>query len=94
LGSGPSRGLTRLSPLTWPEVRDGEDGPRLCMQDLPVWQGMRDQRWRRYRCFTGAGRQLHEAVATGLAEITRGVRRVRLVFDHLVEALAAYVISR
>lgn len=49
------RWLTRLSPLTWPEVRPSDEGPQLCMQDLAVWSGIRDQRWRQYqaRAFTG-----------------------------------------
>ena len=38
------RWLTRLSPLTWPRVREG----RLCLQDLAVWSGIRDGADRRY----------------------------------------------
>jgi len=58
------RWLTRLSPLTWPEVRAGGEGPaRLCMQDLAVRSGIRDGRWRRYRAdaWTGAP---YETIAT------------------------------
>jgi hypothetical protein len=40
------RYLTRLSPLTWPEVRDSR---RLCMQDLAVWSGIRPASTRRYQ---------------------------------------------
>jgi len=52
-----ARWLTRLSPLTWPQVRaDDPDGPtRLCMQDLAVHSGIRDARWRRYRAEAWTG---------------------------------------
>lgn len=43
------RWLTRLSPLAWPDVRAGADGPRVCMQDLATWSEIRDARFRRYR---------------------------------------------
>jgi hypothetical protein len=42
------RYLTRLSPLTWPEVRPGAAGPELCMQDVAVWSGTRPREGRRY----------------------------------------------
>ncbi len=54
------RWLTRLSPLTWPEVREGDEGPRLCMQDVAVWSGIRDARTRRYRARAFAGEPLAE----------------------------------
>jgi len=38
------RYLTRLSPLTWPELRRG----RVCLQDLAVWTDTRDLATRRY----------------------------------------------
>lgn len=50
------RYLTRLSPLTWAEVRPGPDGaPELCAQDLAVLTGTRPARSRRYsaRAWTG-----------------------------------------
>jgi hypothetical protein len=38
------RYLTRLSPLTWPELGDG----RVCLRDLAVWTSTRDLATRRY----------------------------------------------
>lgn len=49
------RYLTRLSPLTWPQVR----GRKLCLQDLAVWTGIRDETSRRYQAVAhveGVGR--------------------------------------
>lgn len=48
------RYLTRLSPLAWPELRDG----RVCLQDLAVWTRTRDlatRRWRAEAYLEGAG---------------------------------------
>jgi hypothetical protein len=48
------RYLTRLSPLAWPEIRDG----RVCLQDLAVWTRTRDlatRRWRAEAHLEGAG---------------------------------------
>jgi hypothetical protein len=39
------RFLTKLSPLTWPRLDDGE----LCMQDLAVWSEIRSAEGRTYR---------------------------------------------
>jgi len=53
------RYLTRLSPLTWPELRDAGEGepPSLCLQDLATWTGIRPESTRRYeaRVFVGDG---------------------------------------
>jgi hypothetical protein len=35
------RWLTKLSPLTWPEVRLTEAGSEVCLQDLATWSGVR-----------------------------------------------------
>ncbi|MCA9608772.1 MAG: hypothetical protein KC619_24380 [Myxococcales bacterium] len=49
------RWLTRLSPLSWPTVRERPDGAHLCMQDLAVWSGVRSVDDRRYRADAWAG---------------------------------------
>ncbi|MCB9597643.1 MAG: hypothetical protein H6719_33300 [Sandaracinaceae bacterium] len=49
------RWLTRLSPLSWPTIRASEDGPALCMQDLAVWSGIREEDGRRYHADAWAG---------------------------------------
>jgi hypothetical protein len=48
------RFLTRLSPLSWPEV----EGARLCLEDLAVTSGIRSPATRRYRARDEAGRRL------------------------------------
>jgi hypothetical protein len=73
------RYLTRLSPLTWPEVRAGNDGGlELCMQDLAVWSSIRSRRGRRYSARAWIGERLEE---------TSEAPRVRLADD-------AYVCTR
>lgn len=60
------RWLTRLSPLTWPTVRPAEDGDaELCMQDLAVFSGVRDRRWRRYGAAAWAGDPLERIELPG-----------------------------
>ncbi|HJL16353.1 MAG TPA: hypothetical protein RMH99_11895 [Sandaracinaceae bacterium LLY-WYZ-13_1] len=49
------RWLTRLSPLTWPEIRRVGGRRAVCLQDLAVWTGIRERRFRVYatRAFVG-----------------------------------------
>jgi hypothetical protein len=43
------RWLTRLSPLTWPDVRASEEGgAEVCLQDLATWSRIRSRGLRRY----------------------------------------------
>ncbi len=49
------RWLTKLSPLTWPEVRDVGEQPSICVQDLAIWSGIREARTRRYETAAYAG---------------------------------------
>ncbi|MGF1511117.1 MAG: hypothetical protein ACFB9M_16610 [Myxococcota bacterium] len=46
------RFLTKLSPLTWPEIRDD----RLCLQDLALLSGIREPATRRYEVRGVAGK--------------------------------------
>lgn len=56
------RYLTRLSPLTWPDVRPSADGKQeICLQDLAVWSGLRDEGTRRYSARAWTGDALSEA---------------------------------
>ncbi|RLB56235.1 MAG: hypothetical protein DRJ42_03835 [Deltaproteobacteria bacterium] len=52
------RWLTRLSPLTWPEVRVVDDGAVVCMQDLATWTGIREEGSRRYETAAYVGTDL------------------------------------
>jgi hypothetical protein len=52
------RYLTRLSPLTWPEVRTAEGASTVCMQDLAVWTGIRPAVTRTYGSRAWAGPRL------------------------------------
>ncbi len=52
------RWLTRLSPLSWPTVRERPEGPHLCLQDLAVWSGIRGGDDRRYRADAWSGTPL------------------------------------
>jgi hypothetical protein len=54
------RYLTRLSPLTWPEVRDGQNGQELCLSDLAIWSGLRERNGRRYGARAWVGDALNE----------------------------------
>lgn len=68
------RYLTRLSPLTGPELREG----RVCLQDLAVWTRTRDLATRRYRArayIEGAGSQSLDARPTDDARVCVEVPR-------------------
>ncbi len=43
------RFLTRLSPLTWPEIRNQGGKQEICLQDLAVWTKIRKEQQRSYR---------------------------------------------
>jgi hypothetical protein len=52
------RYLTRLSPLSWPEVRPSATGAELCLEDLAVSGGIRARRGRAYGAAAYAGEAL------------------------------------
>ncbi|MCZ7685504.1 MAG: hypothetical protein M5U28_44690 [Sandaracinaceae bacterium] len=54
------RYLTRLSPLTAPEVRETGDGAEVCLHDLAVESGVRPRTGRRYGARAWAGEALAE----------------------------------
>ncbi len=54
------RYLTRLSPLTAPEVRETGDGAEVCLHDLAVESGVRPRTGRRYGARAWAGDALAE----------------------------------
>ncbi len=53
-----ARFLTRLSPLTWPQVREVAGRASLCAQDLAVYSGVRDAERRRYETAAWVGERL------------------------------------
>jgi hypothetical protein len=67
------RWLTKLSPLTWPEVRSGEGGEEVCLEDVAVSSGIREADTRRYetRAFRGDALSEIEVAAARVEDGTR-----------------------